>query len=259
MQTGSLDLIHDEHLLALLPMPLHTQQEKSMAPNRVRSVTRRYTSFENGHGPVPGTWRIGGPSPFLFDKNVQFSDDGLETCWRRVGGTPGSPVPATPSILLCVTSHQTTSRQRCLHRKPLAVQVQYWTVRSVALPTVPDRQASSGNCVNAPRAPEAVHCGKASGGTKGLPAPGTQNLQASPAILRTSTGTSKSSSHQVMGGAPACRVRACMRKPRYPHLTHWNMEKHNRPSTLAASFARGGTWTGSLSGACTETPIPLGS
>ncbi|OPB36989.1 hypothetical protein A0O28_0039010 [Trichoderma guizhouense] len=72
-------------------MPLHKHQhqhqEKSMAPNRVRSVTRRYTSFENGHGPVPGTWRTGGPSPFPFDKNVQFSDDGLETmletCWRH--------------------------------------------------------------------------------------------------------------------------------------------------------------------------------
>ncbi|KAL7914735.1 hypothetical protein GGI35DRAFT_156781 [Trichoderma velutinum] len=87
MQTGSVGLIHDEHLLALLPMPLHKHQEKSMAPNRVRSVTRRYTSFENGHGPVPGTWRIGGPGPFPFDKNVQFSDDGLETmletCWRH--------------------------------------------------------------------------------------------------------------------------------------------------------------------------------
>ncbi|PTB36947.1 hypothetical protein M441DRAFT_150297, partial [Trichoderma asperellum CBS 433.97] len=35
-----------------------------IAPNRVRSVTRRYTSFENGHGPVlgPGIGRIGGSS-----------------------------------------------------------------------------------------------------------------------------------------------------------------------------------------------------
>jgi hypothetical protein len=50
-----------------------------IAPNRVRSVTRRYSSFENGHGPVlePGIGRIGGladPAPatrFPFDKNVQ--------------------------------------------------------------------------------------------------------------------------------------------------------------------------------------------
>ncbi|KAF3076981.1 hypothetical protein CFAM422_000610 [Trichoderma lentiforme] len=175
LQTGSLDLIHDEHLLALLPMPLHKHQEKSMAPNRVRSVTRRYTSFENGHGPVPGTWRTGGPSPFPFDKNVQFSDDGLETmletCWRHAWlARSGHPfnfalrhIPSddqSPKVPACESSFRPQGRASiCNLQSPQLA-------RTVISRTGRHR---SGNCVNAPRAPEAVHCGKASGGTKGPP------------------------------------------------------------------------------------------
>ncbi|KAL7922672.1 hypothetical protein ACQKWADRAFT_75783 [Trichoderma austrokoningii] len=64
-------------LLALLQMlqvvdkaraPLEDKSRGPMAPNWVRSVTRRYTSFENGHGPVlaPGIGRVGGSNAIPF-------------------------------------------------------------------------------------------------------------------------------------------------------------------------------------------------
>ncbi|KAL5088814.1 hypothetical protein Trisim1_006229 [Trichoderma cf. simile WF8] len=106
-------------------MPLHKHQhqhqEKSMAPNRVRSVTRRYTSFENGHGPVPGTWRTGGPSPFPFDKNVQFSDDGLETMLETRG--PNSPGQAGIEVATALTPlvHRKQSTVERLQEAPKAL------------------------------------------------------------------------------------------------------------------------------------------
>lgn len=65
--------------------------------------------------PCQGLGGLVDPAHSLLTRMCSSVTTAWRRCWRRVGGTPGSPVPATPSILLCVTSHQTTSRQRCLH------------------------------------------------------------------------------------------------------------------------------------------------
>ncbi|KAK0760093.1 LOW QUALITY PROTEIN: hypothetical protein N5P37_007173 [Trichoderma harzianum] len=249
-------------------------RRKNMAPNRVRSVTRRYTSFENGHGPVPGTWRTGGPSPFPFDKNVQFSDDGLETmletCWRHAWlARSGHPfnfalrhIPSddqSPKVPACESSFRPQGRASIcnLHRGQLS-----WKERSrkflkkhrATSPPIKSRSQQSrtgrhrsGNCVNAPRAPEAVHCGKASGGTKGPPS--AWHVRVKPPSLP---------SH------PSC-VRAQVRSYSFLQVSHggvqvagvWRSIAGQVPSQPLCGVAVLGF--GGLSGACTATPIPLGS
>lgn len=120
MQAGSQDLFQVKGpLLAPLQMLLRPRESSTrhklqtrwledksrgpIVPNRVRSVTRRYTSFENGHGPVlaPGIGRIGGQADpaqrrdSLLTRMCSASDDGLPE--TKAGDCAGrTPGPATP-------------------------------------------------------------------------------------------------------------------------------------------------------------------